>query len=170
MPRPPDWQRRRRLGSKGASCLPPPCRPLFADTQFLHKLYDLRLCSGCYVTKRSFALAAMASIGMPLVVDWADINRRRWRDIDRRRWRVIDGRRRSDIHRLRCECVAHNSANTKSQDARSNCRTIAGMSRSSECDCGNSCRCYGKVSLMHVGDPLPMIRRLIVDPSLFPSC
>ena len=50
---------------------------------------------------RVFALAAMASIGMPLVVHWAHINRR-WRDIDRRRWRVIDrrwrrGRRRNGV-------------------------------------------------------------------------
>jgi hypothetical protein len=58
-------------------------------------------------------LATMASIGMPLIVDWAHINRR-WRDIDGRRRRVIDGRRRSDIHRLRCECVAHNGSDTKS--------------------------------------------------------
>jgi hypothetical protein len=52
-------------------------------------------------------LAAMASIGMPLVVDRAHINRRRWRDINRRRRRVINGRWRSDIHRLRRECVSH---------------------------------------------------------------
>jgi hypothetical protein len=83
------------------------------------------------------ALAAMASIGMPLVVDWPHINRR-WRDIDRRRWRVIDGRRRSDIHRLRCECVAHNGSDTKSEEPRTNGRTIACMRGSRERQRGNT--------------------------------
>ena len=69
----------------------------------------------------------MASIGMPLVVDRADINRRRWRDIDRRRRRVIDGRWWSDIHRLRRECVSHNSSYTKPNDSSANGRTVACM-------------------------------------------
>jgi hypothetical protein len=80
---------------------------------------------------RVFALAAMASIGMPLVVHWSHINRR-WRDIDRRRWRVIDRRRRSDIHRLRCECVAHNGSDTKSEEPGTNRRTIACLRGSRE--------------------------------------
>ena len=86
---------------------------------------------------RVFALAAMASIGMPLVVDWSDINRC-WRDIDRRRWRVIDGRRRSDIHCLRCECVAHNGSDTKYDEPRTNSRTIACMRGSRKRKRGNA--------------------------------
>ena len=71
----------------------------------------------------------MVSIGMPLVVDWAHINRC-GRDIYRRRWRVIDRRRRSDIYRLRCECVAHNGADTKSEETCANGRAVACVRRS----------------------------------------
>ena len=86
---------------------------------------------------RVFALAAIASIGMPLVVDWCHINRC-WRDIDRRRWRVIDRRWRSDIHRLRCERVAHNGSDTKSEEPGTNGRTIACMRGSGERKRGNA--------------------------------
>ena len=143
--------------------------PLFADTQFLPKLYGLRLCSDCLRAKRSFALAAMTSIGMPLVVHWAHINRRRWRDINRRWWRVIDRWWRCNVHGLWRNSASYDSSNTKSQDARSNCRTIAGMSRSGKCDCGNSCRRYGKASLMHMGDPRSD-PKVDCGPKSFPSC
>jgi len=67
--------------------------------------------------------------------------------IDRRRWRHIINRRRwwSDIHRLWRESTAENSTNPKSYEARSNCRAIASMRRSSKRKRRNS-DCRGRNS------------------------
>ena len=78
------------------------------------------------------SLAAIASVGWMAIVHRPDVHRR-WRYINRRRWwRVIDRRWRGDIHRLRCECAAYESSDTKPYDSSANGRTIACLGRSRE--------------------------------------
>ena len=80
----------------------------------------------------------------PSIVRRSDIHSRRWRYINRRRWGIVDRRGRCNVHRLRRNCASNDSSNTKSQDARSDCRTITCMSRGRERKSGNAqCRQHG---------------------------